>query len=1794
MTQLGRADFLQTNNASSWNPATDGNSWTIDSGAASLSIVSNEGQVTGVTALTFLRLGNATSVDFDVKVRVSGSSTNYTVLGVYGRQTATNTCYRARININVPSQGFALLKTIAGTSTVLVSMAFTASINTFYWVRFRGIGSTLLGKVWADGTSEPSTWTLTTSDTSITSAGNVGVCVNTVTSTDVAKYDSFYAVDESPINQLTTLATQTTAVGSGTTMSTESATPQTVTSALGSGTTSSTESATPITSTVATQNANVASTNALAPSAETTISGSGTTRSSNALSRLSAETTAQASTSTTTSTGQQVALTNTGTDTGTWSVTSNASWLLTSPSQGTLVAGDSTSVAISTNSDALGPGTYNATLTFTMSNANTVQVPVTLTVVASSSAPQTVMLTNTGGAQGNWNATISSGATWLSLSSLSGVLAAGASTTVTVYANDAGLAPGTYNASVTFSIAGANSVTVPVSLTIGTPTSADIDIAPSSVTFNGVVGANTPGTRSVTLTNPGNEAGAWTSSIVYNGIGSGWLALSPASGTLPGTSTQVVTLTLTNTANLASGSYSALVSFLLGSEVVTLNVTLVMQTPAQGATQTVLIAEQPVTVEWPLIVTNKIDEVSTAEFTVLDATATLSIAQNAQVIVNDSVEGVKFKGSIATVEMEPRLYPNPHKEFIVKCKDERYLAAKRLYTGKDYTSPRLAGDIVADLMQGYLTPEGVSASYAIRHDNSTATFSQGTLTNTVANNDIELAPSGTAYSLNENFQSGSLITCGVTATALQLAQTQAIKIVGTASQGVSSQAVNQTGNNYAYFKIWSGNVSIAPGDSLQYGVWISSSSPQMFSSVDGICTDGTTLRDYQNRYLLDQNHLASHPGTDLSGYANDQWYFRSIDLTPLAGKALGTISIAFEGDNSGTYTSYFRAIHLVNNGGGIKQAFFDYQLAANQLLSNIGYSQVSLTQVTAYEKSGMRVSSANGIAGAGVVQSSMIAWTTDATQPKDTALVVETSIDNGATWQAATSGKPIPSLLVGANARNITILTRQRMTLTGVSPELTPNLYALSWSVTPSYACTKTDVLKTDTTQSDWSGGTNTALLATNGDISLNGAWRDWHDGSTNNQTFFGTGSQATVMRQAVVTVAPGGKEGRSRLDFAGNWQDFIVELDVTVSPHGNASFVYRTTNWQNANNYHGYNVDLTPTQVLFGRGSSSGVYTQITTAPIDLSKGTAFRLTVIASGSNHRIYVDGTLYINATDSTFVQSGGFGLRFLNNDPGVAYSGFFGNFGVVQSLSGTHISNPVSLNGINTLGGSVVQWDADVPQGGNVDVAVSLNGTSNWQSCTNGGPVPGLTSGAANPANTLYIRTTISSGNASANTLVGRDLTSYLTPTVHGVTLLIASQLNASGVRISPATQLDTVGVAGSSSLSWVQVASAGTSVGVDVSLNGGASWVEVTQSNGASIPGVNQGDSMLGKSVLTRIRLASTVATLTPQVSDLTVSVRNSDIQSGALIPSTSYSFSSKIDRCLDDLAKKSNYWWAIKNGRLLFQNRAGIPAPWVLDSSDKTQFYGGQQIGDILLTPRPKLTKQSDKYRNRQWITNVLAPTPAPLIEQKTGDGKTQSWKMSYPIAGPTSSITITRNGNPVSIGIQGVDIGKDFYYTPQQSDLVQNPNVAPLAARNGNTPAETLVVTYTGLTLASVMAEDQAQQKALALIDGTTGIIEEVEDATTMYPNGLLADAAQQLAQARIDQYAVLGREWQSSTMRHGLHVGMLQSITIPEFGLNNVAMLLTEIKTNYEPGRTRYDLKYYEGYNNKGWASYFDPTK
>ncbi|MCX6606877.1 MAG: IPT/TIG domain-containing protein [Acidobacteria bacterium] len=156
-------------------------------------------------------------------------------------------------------------------------------------------------------------------------------------------------------------------------------------------------------------------------------------------------------------------------------------------------------------------------------------------------------------------------ASWLTVSPGSGTVPG----TVTVMANPAGLAPGSYSGSVTI-----NGVVVPVSLTVAA--APVLTVAPTSLSFDG---ANL--VRTLTLGSSSPQAFTAVASV-------SWLTVSPSSGTAPGT----VTVTA-NPAGLTAGVSSALINVSGISVPVSLTITPTIAAVAGAASQSLLVALTP-------------------------------------------------------------------------------------------------------------------------------------------------------------------------------------------------------------------------------------------------------------------------------------------------------------------------------------------------------------------------------------------------------------------------------------------------------------------------------------------------------------------------------------------------------------------------------------------------------------------------------------------------------------------------------------------------------------------------------------------------------------------------------------------------------------------------------------------------------------------------------------------------------------------------------------------------------------------------------------------------------------------------------------------------------------------------------------------------------------------------------------------------------------------------------------------------------------------------------------------------
>ncbi len=258
-----------------------------------------------------------------------------------------------------------------------------------------------------------------------------------------------------------------------------------------------------------------------------------------------------------------------------FSVTASSNgWLNASPTVATVPA----TVTVSVSAAGLSPGTYTGSVSIAASTG-TQNIPVTLTVTAASAvavspsalafsgvAGSAISLSQTlslsGGLSGfSFTASASSPGNWLSLSATSGTLPGG----LTVSANPSGLAVGNYSGTVTITTNTSQTAQVPVTLALSGAN--PVTVNPANLTINYQIGDPNPSPPSISLS--GVSLG-FTATASSSG---NWLAVNPASGSIPATLTAQIA-----PAGLAAGTYSGAIQIAVAGAVaqtVTVSLTVV-------------------------------------------------------------------------------------------------------------------------------------------------------------------------------------------------------------------------------------------------------------------------------------------------------------------------------------------------------------------------------------------------------------------------------------------------------------------------------------------------------------------------------------------------------------------------------------------------------------------------------------------------------------------------------------------------------------------------------------------------------------------------------------------------------------------------------------------------------------------------------------------------------------------------------------------------------------------------------------------------------------------------------------------------------------------------------------------------------------------------------------------------------------------------------------------------------------------------------------------------------------------
>jgi hypothetical protein len=246
-------------------------------------------------------------------------------------------------------------------------------------------------------------------------------------------------------------------------------------------------------------------------------------------------------------------------------------WLTVSSTSGTAPG----SLVVSVNTTGLAPGTYPGTVSLTPTGANsnpqTIQVTLVIsttpllvlgvpamtfstTVGSGSSSFQSLAVTSTDGSPIPFSVVSSTtvGSNWLLVSSTSGTTP----TNISITANPAGLAVGSYSGTVTITATAGTVANSPqiLSVTLNVVSSSTINVSATSLTFAQSTTGSAPAAQTLNVSSSGASSGGgqitFAAAVTLN-QGQNWLTVNPNNATTP------ATLTVTaNGAGLAVGTYT--------------------------------------------------------------------------------------------------------------------------------------------------------------------------------------------------------------------------------------------------------------------------------------------------------------------------------------------------------------------------------------------------------------------------------------------------------------------------------------------------------------------------------------------------------------------------------------------------------------------------------------------------------------------------------------------------------------------------------------------------------------------------------------------------------------------------------------------------------------------------------------------------------------------------------------------------------------------------------------------------------------------------------------------------------------------------------------------------------------------------------------------------------------------------------------------------------------------------------------------------------------------------------------
>lgn len=255
------------------------------------------------------------------------------------------------------------------------------------------------------------------------------------------------------------------------------------------------------------------------------------------------------------------------------------------------------------------------------------------------------------------------------------------------------------------------------------------------------------------------------------------------------------------------------------------------------------------------------------------------------------------------------------------------------------------------------------------------------------------------------------------------------------------------------------------------------------------------------------------------------------------------------------------------------------------------------------------------------------------------------------------------------------------------------------------------------------------------------------------------------------------------------------------------------------------------------------------------------------------------------------------------------------------------------------------------------------------------------------------------------------------------------------------------------------------------------------------------------------------------------------------------------LDQVVSLISDETTQWyWTTDAWRtFILATRSATSAPWNVSNGD-----------DLLAGSTPyqqSITQTHNQMANQVYAIgqNTLLNT---LNATLVGNGTATTFNLPQNVG---AAPTITLNSGAQTVGILGVDTGKNWYWAQGSAVITQDSGGVVL------TPSDTLVVSYTPETAAVAQAPNVGSLQSLQAIEGTSANYEHsITVSQPILPDDLLA-----IATAYETEYGEPASTCQLYTLRPGLKTGQLQAINLAAAGIPSGNYLIATVQITLTGG-------------------------